>query len=73
MNLKSLNNKLERLFSGRVAAFYENGSIVVRGSLDKWDDVVAACMTAAKKNSTVHVVNDIVFTGGKMHPCVCRL
>ncbi|MCQ2463244.1 MAG: NAD(P)/FAD-dependent oxidoreductase [Clostridia bacterium] len=68
MNLQSVNKKLEKRFDGRVSASMENGSIVVRGVLDKWDDVVAACMTAAKKNSSVHVVNDIVFTGGKDAP-----
>ena len=68
MNLKSVNRKLGKRFGGKVSAKLENGSIVVSGTLDKWDDVIAACMTAAKKNSAVHVVNDIVFTGGKDAP-----
>ena len=68
MNLKSVNKKLNKRFSGKVSASFENGSISVRGTLDKWEDVVSACMTAAKKNSTVHVLNDIVFTGGKDAP-----
>ena len=68
MNLKSVNKKLAKRFDGRVSARLENGSVVVSGKLDKWNDVIAACMTAAKKNSTVHVVNDIVFTGGQDAP-----
>lgn len=68
MNLKSVNKKLDKRFNGKVSASLENGSIVVRGTLDRWDDVIEACMTAAKKNSAVHVVNDIVFTGGKDAP-----
>ena len=68
MNLKSVNRKLGKRFGGKVSAKLKNGSIVVSGTLDKWDDVIAACMTAAKKNSAVHVVNDIVFTGGKDAP-----
>ena len=68
MNLKSVNKKLNKRFGGKVSAKLENGCIAVSGTLDKWNDVIAACMTAAKKNSTVHVVNDIVFTGGKDAP-----
>ena len=68
MNIRSINKKLEKKFSGRVSAKLENGSIIVSGVLDKWNDVVDACMTAAKKYSTVHVLNDIEFTGGKDAP-----
>jgi len=68
LNLKFVNKKLGKRFSGKVSASLENGSIVVRGTLDKWDDVIDACMTAATKYSAVHVVNDIVFTGGQDTP-----
>lgn len=68
MNLKSVNKKLDKRFGERVSARLENGSIVVSGKLDKWNDVIVACMTAAKKYSTVHVVNDIDFTGGQDAP-----
>ena len=68
MNLSKLNKTLQKQFGGRVRAAAENGCVVLRGELDDWADVVAACQTAAVKNSTVHVLNDIVCTGGADAP-----
>ena len=63
MNVNKINRKLKRSFGGRFAAVYENGCISVRGESSDWDEIVAACLAAAKKNSTVHVLNDVVYTG----------
>lgn len=63
-----LNIKLHRVFGNRVSAALEDGSVVLRGSLDSWDDVVAAGMMCAKHNSRCHVVNDIEFTGALPQP-----
>ena len=60
MNLSKLNKALEKQFAGRVCATQENGCVVLRGELDDWADVIAACQMAAVKNSTCHVLNDIV-------------
>ncbi|MFR6425006.1 MAG: NAD(P)/FAD-dependent oxidoreductase [Oscillospiraceae bacterium] len=54
--------------AARVTAALEDNCIVLRGTLDRWDDVVRAGQMAATKYSTCHVVNDITFTGGKDAP-----
>ena len=68
MKISALNRKLHRAFGGRVTAALADGCIVLRGELDRWDDVVRAGQMAATKYSTCHVVNDITFTGGKDAP-----
>ena len=60
MNLTKQNKQLQARFNDTVTAVFENGTIVMRGHLDHWKDVIEACQMVAKKNSTIHVVNDIV-------------
>ena len=59
MNLSKCNRKLKKRFGEKVTATLENNSIVLRGQLERWSEVVAACQIAAKKYSAIHVVNDI--------------
>ena len=59
MKLSKINKKLTARFGGRVHASLEDGCVVLRGRLDRWADVVAACQTAAEKYGTTHVVNDV--------------
>lgn len=68
MKISALNRKLHRAFGGRVTAVLADGCIVLRGELDRWDDVVRAGQLAATKYAACHVVNDITFTGGKDAP-----
>ena len=68
MKISALNRKLRRAFGGRVTAALEDNCIVLRGELGRWDDVVRAGQMAATKYATCHVVNDIMFTGGKDAP-----
>lgn len=68
MKISALNRKLRKAFGGRVTAVLADGCIVLRGALDRWDDVVRAGQMAATKYSTCHVVNDITFTGGEDAP-----
>lgn len=68
MNITALNKKLNKAFGGRVKAEEKDGSIVLSGQLHYWENIVAACQMASTKYSTTHVVNDIVFTGGKIPP-----
>ena len=68
MRISVLNRKLNQAFGGKVTAALEDNCIVLRGTLDRWDDVVRAGQMAATKYSTCHVVNDITFTGGKDAP-----
>ena len=68
MKISALNRKLHRAFGGRVTAALADGCIVLRGELDRWDDVVRAGQLAATKYAACHVVNDITFTGGKDAP-----
>ena len=65
--VRGLNKKLEKAFGGRVHAELRDGCLYLTGKLPDWNDVVrAGLMSANKKKYTV--VNDIVFTGGKIPP-----
>lgn len=68
MRIESINRKLHKKFGGRVSASERDNCIYLKGELDSWDDVVEAGMTAATKNSSRHVVNDIVFNGAEPEP-----
>lgn len=68
MNIKALNKKLKKQYGDSVSASLEDNCIVLRGSLDSWEDVVAAGLLCAKPHSKRHVVNDIVFTGAEQLP-----
>ena len=68
MNISSINKKLKKTFGGKFSASEENGSIFVRGKSSDWGEIVAACQAAAKKFSTTHIVNDIVYTGKQPAP-----
>lgn len=63
MNIEKKNKKLRKLYGDKFKAELRNGSVFVSGESDDWSEIVAACMAVAEKNSTVHVVNDINFTG----------
>lgn len=67
-NIKKIQRKLNKKYGGRVQATLEEDIIRLTGELDSWDAVFDACMTAATKNSRVHVVNDIKFTGAEIPP-----
>jgi len=60
MNLKKLNNELNKLYNGKVKAIEENNSRILSGELDNYDDILNACNMASVKYSTTHVVNHIV-------------
>lgn len=68
MNVKKLNRKLRKCFGEAVTASFEDNCIILRGTMDKWEDIIAACQMSATKSSACHVVNDIEFTGAQVEP-----
>lgn len=60
MDLRKTNKRLSQRFGGAVRATLSDGCIVLTGWLSTWNEAVKACQMAAKKYSTVHVVNNIV-------------
>ena len=60
MDLRKINRKLSARFGGAVHAALSEGCVVLTGRLSTWAEVVEACQLAAKKYSSLHVVNDIV-------------
>lgn len=68
MNIKKLNKKINKSFGGAVSAALEDNCIILRGEMDKWEDIISACQMCATKSSDIHVVNDIVFTGAEIEP-----
>lgn len=61
-----LRRKLRARFGSDVTVRLKNGALHVSGHLKSWNDIVEACSLCAKKNSRLHVVNDIVFEGADM-------
>jgi glycerol-3-phosphate dehydrogenase len=63
-----LNRKLGRLFGAAAAAFEEDGCLVLKGTLARWQDIVAAGRLAVGmrgfKARYRGLVNKIVFSGG---------
>lgn len=68
MSISSINKRLKKEFGGRFNATLENGAVFVRGKSSDWGEIISACQAAAKKYSTTHVVNDIVYTGEQPAP-----
>ena len=59
MNLSKCSKKLKKRFGDAVTLSLENQSVVLRGHLATWAQVIEACQSVAEKNSAIHVVNDI--------------
>ena len=63
MNIKKLNNKLNKLFDGKVKAKETEYSFELSGNLDNYDDILKACRIAVDRKSGKHVVNNIILNG----------
>jgi len=67
VSISRLNRKLNKAFEGKVGARLEDGCLYLTGELSNWNDIVRAGLMSANKKK-YYVVNDIVFTGGKIPP-----
>lgn len=65
-----LSQQLSKRFKQDVAPFEEDGCLILKGSLDKWQDIVKAgriaVTTRGFKRRYRGLVNKIVFTGGSI-------
>lgn len=68
MNIRKTQKKLEKVYGKKISASFEDGSVILRGILSKWEDIVAACSMAVQKKPDIHVVNDIRLEGGELPP-----
>ncbi len=73
MNIIKVNENLINTYGGRFRAFYDRklNRIVVKGKSADWNEVVEVCRSCVDPDnfkSGIHVVNDIVFTGGEDKP-----
>ena len=64
-NIKKLNQRLGKIFNGKVCAMLNRGVLYLTGELDNWDDIVKAGLMSVNQKE-YSVVNDIHFTGGKI-------
>ncbi len=64
-DIAKIQQKLAEKYGDKVHATLEKDCIRLTGKMDSWEDVIGACQTAATKNSNIHIVNDIEFTGAK--------
>lgn len=67
MDIKKLQKKLDEKFPG-IKVREADGCRFVTGELDDWDKIVKACSMCVSKDKTVHVVNDIHYTGAADAP-----
>jgi glycerol-3-phosphate dehydrogenase len=67
VDILKLNKKLDKVFNGKVRAELRDGCLYLTGRLHNWDDIVRAGLMSVNKKK-YNVVNDILFTGGKIPP-----
>ena len=67
ISISRINKKLDRIFGGKVRAALMDGALYLVGGLSDWNDVVRAGLISVNKKKYT-VVNNIVFTGGKIPP-----
>lgn len=68
MKADKINKRLlQNGFNGFSVRQTDEG-FVLTGESDDWSRIVGAGFCAAKKNSTLHVINDCVYTGGEIPP-----
>lgn len=67
MKIKKLQKKLSELYPS-FQVREENGCRFVTGESDSWEDIVNACSLCVSKDKSVHVVNDIRYTGQQEAP-----
>jgi glycerol-3-phosphate dehydrogenase len=65
--ISRINKKLDKIFGGKVRAALMEGALYLVGGLSDWNDIVRAGLISANKKKYT-VVNNIVFTGGKIPP-----
>lgn len=61
---RRLNNALQWKYGPSVSVRIEGKIIRVTGQMSDWNDIVKACSMCVSKKKGMHVVNDILFTGG---------
>ena len=66
VSINKIQKKLSKKFGDSVKAELQGDIIRLTGSLSDWNEVVEACLMSSEKNSKVHVVNDIKFTGAEI-------
>lgn len=66
--LQHINGRLNARFHGGVRAEDAGDYTRVTGSLERWEDIIAACRMAVSREMGRHVVNDIQWTGGQRAP-----
>ncbi|MBR6005525.1 MAG: FAD-dependent oxidoreductase, partial [Clostridia bacterium] len=59
MNIARIQKKVEKASGGRARAELKDNCIILTGSVDSWEEALAACSAAATPYSKIHVVNDI--------------
>ncbi len=62
MRIKKLQKKLNEKFP-HFSVREEDGCRIVSGESDNWQEIVEACSMCVSKDKSVHVVNDVHYTG----------
>jgi len=63
--ISKLNEKLNKIFAGKVRAELRDGCLILTGGLSDWNDIVRAGLMSVNKKK-YSVVNNIAFTGGSI-------
>lgn len=68
MNIGKINKKVIKASGGKARAELCDGCISVKGTVDSWEEAIAACSAAATQYSRVHVLNDLEVKGIEDRP-----
>lgn len=66
--MKKLNRRLQREYGGRITASLEHGCVILRGTAQSWEELVAAGQLAAKRRIGLGLVSDVVCPGVEIPP-----
>lgn len=66
MNCQKLEKRVQKAYGNGIHVKEREGNVVLTGTMDRWEDIVAACAMCADKKGRYHVLNDITLKGAKI-------
>lgn len=66
MNCQKLEKRVQKAYGNGIHVKEREGNVVLTGTMDRWEDIVAACAMCADKKGRYHVLNDITLKSAKI-------
>lgn len=66
MDCQKLQKKVQKIYGKGIYVKEKGGNAVLSGTLDRWEDIVSACMMCVDKKGRYHVINDLKLNGAEI-------